>query len=290
MNLFKNLSISKKLGFGFLSLTAIIAVVTLITISWVNDIQDQNRRIVELRVPTSQSSQAMINGINHALAALRGWMLIGNEQFKSERALAWRDEIHAPLEQMRKFSKNWTNPDNITKLQRIEELTVKFEKVQKEVEDIAQTRENVPAIKMLFDQAAPQAMVMSKNITKMIDLELEQPATVQRKALLGMLADVRGTLGLGLANIRAFLLSGDQTFREKFGTLWAKNTRRFNDLSSNRELLSPDQSAAFQDFSRARNIFDPLPRKMLTMRAQPDWNLGNYWLRERPAHFLLTLS
>jgi methyl-accepting chemotaxis protein len=283
MTWFNNLSISKKLTVGFFSLTAIIAIVSLLTVARVTDSAAVTQRIGDLRVPTSQASLNMVNGINHALAALRGWMLLGADPFKTERATAWREEIHAPLEQMKKFSKNWTNPENIKDLRRIEELLRQFERYQQEIEDIAQTRGNIPALEMLFSQAAPKASIMSKNITLMIDLEAKLTATPERKALLGMMADVRGTLGLSLANIRAFILSGEESFQEKFNTLWKKNSRRYRDLTNNRYLLSSNQKSAFMAFAQARKAFDPLPPKMFEMRSKPDWNTGYYWLKTKAA-------
>jgi methyl-accepting chemotaxis protein len=238
MNSLNDLSIGKKLSIGFFSLLAIIVIITLLTISRVNESATMTERIGNLRVPTSHASLDMINGTNHALAALRGWMLLGVDKFKTERAEVWRNEIHAPLKRMKEFSKSWTNPENIRKLDRVVELIDMFEKVQQEIEDIAQTRANIPAIELLFTKAAPQATIMSKNITTMINLESKLAATKERKALLGMMADVRGTLGLSLANIRAFLLSGDQQFQDKFDKLWAKNERRFRDLSNAKALLS----------------------------------------------------
>ncbi len=57
----------------------------------------------------------------------------------------------------------------------------------------------------------------------MIDIESTLPATPQRKAMLGMMADVRGTTAVGLANIRAFLLTGDVKLRGNFAKLAIKN-------------------------------------------------------------------
>ncbi|MCP4002147.1 MAG: hypothetical protein GY727_14655, partial [Gammaproteobacteria bacterium] len=120
-------------------------------------------------------------------------------------------------------------------------------------------------------------------ITKLIDLEASQAATADRKALLGMMADVRGTTGLALANIRAYLLSGDEKFKTKFDKLWAKNVRRFGDLSDNAVLLTPDQSEAFAAFSSARKEFRSLPPKMFEIRGSNAWNLANLWLGTKAA-------
>ncbi|MEE8423229.1 MAG: hypothetical protein V3S49_01675, partial [Thermodesulfobacteriota bacterium] len=276
--MFKNMKLGAKLGLGF-SLVALCLVVAVATTIWqVKRTTKVTDRLIELRAPTAQASLMMQNGMNHSLAALRGWIILGKDKFKQEGADAWSREIEPSLEKMQAFSVNWTDPKNIERLRIIEKKLVDFEKYQKEIEDIAQTIDNTPALKILFVQAAPQAVILSSNITKIIDIELKLEATPERKALLGMMADVRGTNGLALANIRAYLLSGDDKFKEKFDKLWSKNTRRFNDLSKNSKLMTSEQRRAFDAFSTARERFNPLPTKMFEIRGSAEWNLANAWL------------
>ncbi len=240
-------------------------------------------KIVALRIPTAQNSLMMLNGINHALSALRGWMLLGKDQFKLERQHAWEKEIKQPYSFLLEKSKNWTNPENITRLKKMGELLKTFEADQQRIEDIAQTDNNIPAVNLLLTQAVPQAAVMVKNITTLIDLEATMDSSNQRKELLGILADVRGTTGLGLANIRAFLLSGDDKFKQKFDSLWQKNQSRFADLEQRQRLLGTKQTKAFKAFKAARTKFLPLPEQMFKLRAAKDWNLANYWLATKAA-------
>ncbi len=117
----------------------------------------------------------------------------------------------------------------------------------------------------------------------MIDLEAELDATPERKALLGMMADVRGTLGLGLGAIRAYLLSGNESFKEQFETLWTKNTKRFGDLTAQVDLLTPKQREAYDLFAKSRKQFDPLPLKMFEIRGSNEWNVANRWLGTKAA-------
>ncbi len=98
-----------------------------------------------------------------------------------------------------------------------------------------------------------------------------------------MLADVRGTLGLGLGAIRAYLLTGDAEFQEQFVQLWTKNTARFGDLTDQAQLLTTKQREAYDSLAEAREQFDPLPTKMFKIRASAEWNLANHWLGTKAA-------
>lgn len=279
----RELNIGKRLVLGFSALIIVISILALNSIWQIKKLEAQSQKVVELRVPTASASANILNGVNHALAALRGWMILGKDKFKDERALAWDTEINTALAILEEKSVNWTNPDNVTRLAELKGLLSEFASEQQKIEDIAQTPQNIPALAMLFEQAAPQATHMAKQITLMIDLESKLEATPERKALLGMMADVRGTLGLSLANIRGYLLSGEEHYKENFEKLWAKNTKRYADLTRNKRLLSFAQMEAFTIFSEARQAFTDVPSKMLALRGQEDWNVANYWLATKAA-------
>jgi methyl-accepting chemotaxis protein len=204
-------------------------------------------------------------------------MLTGNVAFKAERAAVWADiaRIRADMDRL---SSSWTDPANIEKWANFKSTLDEFEVAQRQVEEIAHTVDEHPATKILFEDAAPRASTIIKAITAMIDAEGKLPATPERKALLGMMADVRGSMGMGLANIRAYLLSGDEKFKTIFEKFWATNERRFGDLGNNAHLFTAEQQASFKALKQARTEFALLPTSMFEIRGSKKWNMANYLL------------
>ncbi|MFT4579242.1 MAG: CHASE3 domain sensor protein, partial [Nitrospinales bacterium] len=283
LNWFNHLKIIAKIQIGF-TLVAVIMVVIVCNAIWqTKQVKEVSDKVVDLRVPTAQNSLMMLNGINHSLAALRGWMILGKDKFKVEREKSWSQEIQPSLNKMEAFSKNWTNPENVERMTVIKSKLKDFQKYQNEIEAISGTVNNLPANKILLQDAAPKASVLVSTITKIINLELKQAATQERKALLGMMADVRGTTARSLASIRAFLLSGNSKFKNSFDVMWQKNIIRFGDLTANKNLLTPEQAKLFNEFSQAREAFAPLPEKMFTIRGSSKWNVANTWLGTKAA-------
>ncbi len=274
------LNLTTRIGMGYAIVTILLIGAVATTLVEINSTQ---ALITEMSAPEAQASVQMLGGMNHSLAALRGWIILGKDTFKLERTDSWSHEIEPGMELLVAASKDWTNPQRVEHLQAIRANLDEFKNAQTEIEDIPQTNKNVPAIELLFTEAAPEASIMTTCITEMIDLEGKLPATVDRKALLGMMADVRGTTGLALANIRAYLLSGDEAFKVKYDKLWAKNTARFGDLETNAHLLSDEQTVALRKFSSARMAFISLPPRMFELRAADDWNLANFWLGKKAA-------
>jgi methyl-accepting chemotaxis protein len=272
-----NMKVRARLIAGFAAVCAVLAVVVGITILDVGKITVRVERIDKLRVPTSFASGNMTEDIQSSLAALRGWMLTGNTAFKAERALVWAD-IDKQSAAMDELSKNWTNAENIRVWAEFKVTLEEFRVAQQQVEDIAHTIDEQPANKMLFVEAAPRAAVIMRSITAMIDEEMTLETNEERRQLLGAMADVRGTMGLALANIRAYLLSGDDKFKVQFEGLWTKNERRFADLKTMQYLFTAVQTASFAELAPARAEFAPLPERMFAIRGSEKWNMANYTL------------
>lgn len=159
-NILSTLKIRARLNLGFGAMALIIVALVGITVVQVTAVDKINIRMVELRVPTAESSQGLVNGINATLAGLRGYMITGAQQFKDGRAASWGeiDEIRANMDEL---SKHWTVPENVRKWEEFKVILDEFRIAPQQVEDIARTIDEQPATKMLIVQAAPQAAILS---------------------------------------------------------------------------------------------------------------------------------
>ncbi len=282
LNFTKRLKITHRLAGGFAILVLLLVAAVGTSVWLITGIEKNSDRIVNLRMPTAQASAKMVNDINASLAALRGYMLTGNKAFKTERANVWK-EIGETQAKLDKFSKNWTNPDNVKKLQSFNKTLGEFKIAQAKVEKIARSKDEQPATVILVNEAAPRAKIILQSITKIIDAELKNAANnsgvaAERIKYLGYMADFRGSFAVGLANIRAFLLTGDKKFADNFAGLWDKNSKRFTNLQEISAKLLPEQQAALKKLTAARSEFAPLPPKMFEIRASKKWNMADYIL------------
>jgi len=252
-----------------------------------NDLSEDEHRLVDLRMPTVLAGMELVDGVHLSLAGLRAYMILGEDpakakKFKAERQSGW-DKIDQAMLQMDDFSKNWTNPKNTEMLDEVKTLLAEFRTAQQAVEDISHTPENIPAIKILLSDAAPRAVKILAALTAVINEEAAREATPERKKLLKLLADSRGSFAVGLANIRAYLLSGNIDFAKKFKKKWALNEARFKQISEMRHLFNSNQSQQWNQYANSRAEFAKLPAKMFGLREAADWNLANHWLGVKAA-------
>jgi len=281
--MFKNLKVGVKIGGGYVIMGFVLVIIVLLTISSVNQVKEVNDRIMNLRGPTANASLSMLNGINHSLAALRGWMILGKDEFIVEREQAWSTEIEPALKTLQNFAVNWTNPDNVTRLKTIEGVINEFKTAQKRIEDIAQTPDNVEAIKMLFGDAAPYTEITRESAGKLIDLEQQQAGGAERKQLLGIMAGLRGTASLGISATKSYLLTGDTHYKELYTEFDTKNEKRSADLEKAADILTPEQQKQYNLYKQGMASLKPIIQKVYTSRESADWNRANYWLATEAA-------
>jgi methyl-accepting chemotaxis protein len=78
------LTMGKKLSFGFGIIMMLMVVNAVIGRIKINELTVVQNRLTELRTPTVLAGRDMLNGINASLAALRGYMILGDESNKAE--------------------------------------------------------------------------------------------------------------------------------------------------------------------------------------------------------------
>ena len=276
---FKNMTIGKKIGLGYGVITFILMGVVLATIQQVKTMETITKRVIELRTPTAHASLMMLNGINHSLASLRGWIILGDPKFQTERALAWAEQINPSLKQMHRLAADWTDMENIIRLKSVEKEIDAFKATQQKIEDIARTRENSPAQKILFDKAEPLEKDIVTIVSKMIKLEMKNKITSKNKQLIGILANIETTTSLSLERADEFLLSGKAEFKKESQENWKKNVEHMMTLQENKKTLNREQSKNFEKLQRGLNQFGPLLEDIIRIRSGEEWNIANYWVK-----------
>jgi len=281
------LTVKNKLFLGFGAIILIMVAISANTFTGITETEEIQERLLHLRVPTVLAGAQLENGVNLSLAGLRGYMILGKdpkkgEAMKKSRMAGWK-EIDGAVATFDKFSKNWTNPKNIEKLKELKGYIEEFRIAQQEVENISHTDDQVPAFKTLLTNAAPRAGKILKAISAMIDEEATLEATPERKNFLKLMADSRGSFAIGLANIRAYLLTGNTKFRDNFNAKWKVNETRFNQISGLTGIMSGSQSSAWNTYKTIRAEFAEYPPLMFKQRSGKDWNLANYWLGTKAA-------
>jgi len=203
----KEMNIRQRLILGFSAICIILIAAVFSTLIKTASIDQITEEIVEVRMPSADTSSQMVNHINASLAALRGWLLTADDGFKDDRIAIW-EEIHNTTAKMDSLSTQWQGEESLAIWSQAKRLLQKFEITQKQVEKIGHTLEEKPANKILIEQASPAIDKMFSRISQMIDIENTYvPDSVKKTSILTAL---RGAMGYGgmIHNFKNYILRG----------------------------------------------------------------------------------
>lgn len=281
------LNLKTKLTLAFSSILCVIIITSIFTLNSVSHIDEIQEHITEDRIVNVNSAKGIDIGIYKSLSALRGYMILGSDSDKADlmrnnRIEAWKT-IDTDLKKLHK-NESHLSTTNQNVLKQLDVELEKFKLIQQDIENIAQTPENIPAYELLLNEAAPKATEILQAITNIINIESTLQATKERKELLKLFADSRGSFAIGIANIRAYLLSGDPIFKQKFEDKWKINTERFNQINDlYKDYFTNTQNIQWDIYQVVREEFSALPPQMFSLREAKNWNQANYLLSTQAA-------
>jgi signal transduction histidine kinase/CheY-like chemotaxis protein len=279
---FSSLRTVTQVSLGGGLLLGIILIILVVSYFNLTAISKTESRIFTLRTPSVDASNALKYSVNKALAELRGWMLLHDEQFIRQRKESWKS-IRSSQRQLQILSSNWTNQKNVERLEAVNRLLDQFEISQESIEQLAWEESNLPATNLLFKEAVPRADLIYEQISKLIDLEQYVESTPARKKLFAAMANFRGSFSIGLAHIKSFLISADPIFSQKYEISLESNNAAFKIFKGNQLLFDENQRNIFISLSQTIEEFTPLPSMIFDLRRKDNWNLANYELRKTAA-------
>jgi len=280
---FKKFKLGHKIGFGFILLIIIFVISVSVTIRGVTGFKKINGEIYEIEMPTESASLDLLKGFYRSLAHLRGWVLLGDGRLLKGRAQAWNYDIEPNLEKLKSYSAQWSNEENANRMTVLLEKTKLLKVYQQEIEDISGTLENNPAFKILTEDAAPKAKILISNITQIIELEKSLVATPERKELLGIMADLRGSMLMSLTNIRLYMVTGSNENRFNFNMSWRVNEAKLAALNGKQGFLNAEQQKIFISFKDVHAQFSTLTEKMFEIRGSTENDIAKAWLGTKAA-------
>ncbi len=276
-------SIGRQLIAGFGATVLVLGIAVGISIWQISEISTVSTRLSNLRTPTAEASLEMQNGVNHSLAALRGYVVLGKDRFKVERLKAWTDEITPSLQHLNMLSENWTNPENQARLIQIQKKVMLFKRYQQEIEAIARTPANRPDLLLAEGAVHEVGTRMMRTVTALIDTEKVRPANDDNKQLLSSMGDFRASLAMMRASLLAYLLTGKSSHKADFEKQQTRNTLSFFKLKGHLSLMTSRQQRDYQTLSQAYDEFLPLPEQIFLLRERDNYDIANDWLASKAA-------
>jgi methyl-accepting chemotaxis protein len=276
------LRIRGKLMLGFATVSLVLAAAVGATLWQVQQVSETTHRVVDVRVPTAHAGEKVVSGLYASLAALRGWIIAGNDTDKAARQAAWA-EIREAAGAMDGLARTFSSEENRKGWEETRRLLEEFAGVQAKVEAIANTPDAQPAAKLLATEGAPRVQSLAQALTGLIDQEAQREAMPERMQLLKAMADLRGNSALAIAELRAFLLTGDAQHEKLYGERWAVGGSALGEVRKRAGMMTDEQRRTLDTIARIRGEFGDIAKRMIAIRSSAEWNVPVHLLRTEAA-------
>ena len=266
------MSISQRLVLGFAGLLVLFALAVGITCVGISTVRNDAELLVYLDGPRSRKATEITGQINESLSELRAWMLSAQPASKRARAAIWVSIASSARDLDALMAKD-APAEMLADWQMARAQLAPLQQAEEEVERIANSPEEQPAITILNQEAMPLFNIIGAQLSAMLDEEAHLEATVDRKELLRQMAEFRGPLGLAGANLRGFLSTGDQAIKATFKLMSDRSRAGHDYLAAHRGLMTATQSAAMDKVEDAWAKYLPLSAKLIAIRETDRWNV-----------------
>ncbi|MDD1781182.1 methyl-accepting chemotaxis protein [Enterovibrio sp. ZSDZ35] len=273
-------TIGQRLALGFGLLIAIFISAVVFTNSRLAELQKVGTSLLENSVPTSIAGKELNSELNKSLAILRGYLVLGDKTLIDKRQQIWQN-IDTQLKLL--HLNQLETADYNEKLEQLKEGLRQYRAAQDEVENLAHTVDEQPAMKIFGEKAAPSIFRLVSNLDRLSAIEQTLPSTPSRKKLLGLISDSSASLSLSLGAVRSYLLSGNPVFKAAFFQHWTTNSIRFDEISEIAYLFTNDQKEMFTRYSQERETFPDIVDEMFMVRDSDRWNMSQYLLGAKAA-------
>lgn len=285
-------TIGKKIGAGYIAVALMLTAAVGTTAWQVQKTAEISDRLIETSAPTSQLSLQMLAGINRSLASLRGWMIIGEQSFRTQLNEAWSQQIEPALIELEELSPRWHLQEDRDRLAALKSRLKRFKGLQRQIEEIANTENNTPHFSKFIKTVRPYQLDIISDIEKALALAKERivvngknnEINVDMLTSLHQLERYYSESKLLFADINSYLIAGEQSDYDEL--LSAKNSEQklFDTLGRGRSIFTVNASEnLFQSIQINRGKLLLALEEVIEARQKPDWDLSTFWLSSRAA-------
>jgi len=273
------MTIGKKLGFGFGIVIALMAGCAAVAFFQLSVMDERLTEAFDHAVPSTRACERALTGIARARGAMRGYLAVAvlsgdageMKDMLQNRNEAW-ELADGAMRDLEGLSAEWSDDKARKDVELIKSTIVEVRNIQSQIEEMLRRPDNVPANYTLATEVAPRGESMLESLAALIDEERAAEPTPDRKRLLQSLFDVQSSLALSCGSIRAFLGSGNPTFKQEFEKHWQKNEQAAQAVRGMAHLFNPQQRAQWDQFVQLQSELKPLAAKTVTLREDKNWN------------------
>lgn len=223
----------------------------------------------------TKSTGKLSTSLQESLASLRGWITLGDSKFKEQRKKTIYEDMYPSLNKLEEISKRTNNLELKDLVDRLYPTLTSLIRYQWEIEEVAQTDGNFPAL-VYYDQfITPLYHKISSIINAIVDLDLQNKLAQNRRNTHYEIINLQHNFDLTIRYLESYLSSGDN----KFLFLFESTSQKLNDnvglLNKNKNLLNDKQVDYLSRVQNNLKFFNHNSNKAIELKQKHTSNIAS---------------
>ena len=279
MLLLAGFSIKQKVFAGFGVLLAIMFTVAFSTLVSLFSTKSEVVYIANDIQPALLSATELQHHIERANSSL-GYYLLSQEQNHKDSYLNSLQQVEYVLTQLENLPLVKDHPLLQNYVHDIAMGTEQFRHFRERAILYAEKREeNVPGIKYAAQNLSPIAQQMLQNTSTMIQSEVEEDVSQERRNLLMEIDELRYAWASVLNGLRAYLAFKAQSALDDIKLYSESSDKSVTKLDSMREMLTLDQADSLDQFKKSQQSFYTHLNELIRIHGGEKWRLDSHMIR-----------
>ncbi|MBL4818562.1 MAG: PAS domain S-box protein, partial [Deltaproteobacteria bacterium] len=265
----------------------LVLLLSMATSAWLSN---SSLRLANESTPIALSALQTNSGLLTTLASLRGWMTLGEEQFKTQRKEALNNVIWPALSKLEGFMMLRDDDLALAELKELESLFRDLEDWQWSIEDVVRTPGNEPAKAELFRNIDPIVNNIFSAITSVMEIEQSHESNMARKVLYQQFADFRSSFTRSQLSLSRFVEEGQSDQQELFELHLNKSEKALSASLSSLSTLSSPQHKLLIWLNEEFDSYRHFSKLAMQIRMSQDWNVAQFWLSQKALPIVLNIQ
>ena len=225
-------------------------------------------------IPKVKTLNVLAMGAQSTLTALRNWIVIGDPEFKTERARVWKEDIWPHLERLQGGRSDRGRSNHVMELGTLNSLFGDLFELQWKIEDVVHTPGNEPARVLMEREVIPIAASIEGTVSKLKEsvLTSDHAMALERFGY---------AFRRSFQFLSGFMETGAPSQEKKFNLGLELARRTIGTLVNERNRLTQDKARLVLNLDGELNHLATFAKEAISIRKTDQWNIAKSWVSDQ---------
>ncbi len=253
-------------GFGI-----VLLLVSLVSTLW---LRESTHLLASESIPKVKTLHALAMGTQSSLTALRSWMVLGDPEFRTERARVWKEDIWPHIERLQEGDRGRGRTDRLEELGKLNFLFADLFELQWKIEDVVNTPGNEPARVHMDRDVTPIVASIEETLSSLYESEKTSGRAIA-------LERFGFAFRQSYQYLSRFMETGEPSQEKQFSQALESARQSISNLVKDRARFTQNNGRRLLNLQTELNHIQTFAKEVISLRKSDQWNIAENWLNGR---------